>query len=146
MAGVAAATAIAADTVMAMDMLAAELTAGRAVMPAVHVVMPVVHAVTAAELADTAVAHVADLAAGASVADSAAVVVTWVAVVVTWVAVAVTWVAVAATAVADTGKFLIFPQNPRSCGIPPEKARLLRQAGLFCWFKGGINVPWRRSA
>jgi hypothetical protein len=67
------------------------------------------------------VAHVADLAAGAHVADSAAVV--------------VTWAVAAATAVADTGKFLIFPQNPRSCGIPPEKARLLRQAGLFCRFE-----------
>ena len=129
MAGLAGPT-VAVDTVMAMDMRAAELMAGRTVMPAEHVVMPVVHAATpvghaatAAELADTAVAHVADLAA---------VVVTWVAVVVTWVVAVVTWVVAAATAVADTGKFLIFPQNPRSCGIPPEKARLLRQAGLFC--------------
>jgi hypothetical protein len=125
MAGVAAVTAIAADTVMAMDMPAAGLTAGHAVMLAPGVVMPAVHAVTPAalaatmvEFAGTAVAHVADLAAGAHVADSAAVV--------------VTWAVAAATAVADTGKFLIFPQNPRSCGIPPEKARLLRQAGLFC--------------
>ena len=142
MAGVAAAMdTVAADTVMAMDMPAAGLTAGHAVMPGEHVVTPAVHAVTpvghaatAAELADTAVAHVADLAAEAPAADSAAVahVADSAAVVVTWVVAAAMAVA-AATAVADTGKFLIFPQNPRSCGIPPEKARLLRQASFFCW-------------